>query len=89
MEYLIARKVLLDTLDLLQPHVSSLILVGAQGARELDRPRSVAWLTRRTATYCSTPICSLPNQKSPRPSVQAASGKVRIPAPGKARMVWQ
>jgi hypothetical protein len=31
MEYVIARKVLLDTLDLLRPHLPSLILVGAIG----------------------------------------------------------
>jgi hypothetical protein len=33
-EYVVARKVLLDTLDLLLPHLSSLILVGAQGVYE-------------------------------------------------------
>jgi hypothetical protein len=48
MEYVTARKVLLDTLDLLQPHVSSLILVGAQGVYERTGPTTIGGVAYTT-----------------------------------------
>jgi len=48
MEYVIARKVLLDTLDLLRPHLSSLILVGAQGVYERNGPTTIGGVAYTT-----------------------------------------
>jgi hypothetical protein len=48
MEYVIARKVLLDTLDLLRPHLLSLILVGAQGVYERTGPTTVGGVAYTT-----------------------------------------
>lgn len=40
-EYVAARKVLLDALDLLRPHLAALVLVGAQAVYERTGPTSI------------------------------------------------
>lgn len=48
MEYVDARKVLLDTLDLLRAHIAAFILVGAQAVYERTGPTTIGGVARTT-----------------------------------------